>query len=72
MAARIMPERVYGWELGEGKRKPSPWPALQAMQELQVPPDMTVMLDDLKPGVEMAIGAVCAINHSPLKPPPCS
>lgn len=61
MAARITPERVYGWELGEGKRKPSPWPALQAMRELQVPAEQTVMLDDLKPGVEMAIAAVRGI-----------
>lgn len=54
----IMPERVYGWEFGAGKRKPSPWPALQAMHELQVSPEQTIMLDDLKPGVEMAIAAV--------------
>ena len=58
-----MPERVYGWELGEGKRKPSPWPALQAMKELDVPPEDTLMLDDLKPGVEMAIAAVRSLVH---------
>ena len=58
-----MPERVYGWELGEGKRKPSPWPALQAMKELDVPPEETLMLDDLKPGVEMAIAAVRSLVH---------
>ena len=59
-----MPDQVYGWELGEGKRKPSPWPAQQAMKELQVLPEETIMLDDLKPGVEMAAAAVRAIHRS--------
>jgi phosphoglycolate phosphatase len=55
---------VYGWELGEGKRKPSPWPAMEAMKELEVTPEQTVMLDDLKPGVEMAIAAVRSIRQT--------
>ena len=55
---------MYGWERGEGKRKPSPWPALDAMKELDVMPEQTIMLDDLKPGVEMAIAAVRLIRQT--------
>jgi beta-phosphoglucomutase-like phosphatase (HAD superfamily) len=37
---------------------------MEAMKELEVTPEQTVMLDDLKPGVEMAIAAVRSIRQT--------
>ena len=51
------PDLVYAWEEGEGRRKPHPWPALQAMEEAGVGPEATLALDDLSPGVQMAKAA---------------
>ena len=48
------PELVFGWEQGPGRRKPSPWPLQQIMARWQLAPDQLLMVDDLKPGWEMA------------------
>ena len=44
------PEFVYGWE----KRKPSPWPLKEIMRRTGLSPDALLMMDDLKPGKQMA------------------
>lgn len=48
------PKLVFGWEQGPGRRKPSPWPLQQIMARWQLAPDQLLMVDDLKPGWEMA------------------
>lgn len=55
-AANSLPEPdiVFGWEMPAEKRKPSPWPLQQVMRKLSLKPNDLLMIDDLKPGYEMA------------------
>ena len=48
------PELIYGWEFPPEKRKPSPWPLLDAMDKLGIDSGDVLMVDDLKPGKMMA------------------
>ncbi|MDO4481906.1 MAG: HAD family hydrolase [Bacillota bacterium] len=48
------PEMVFGWELGEGKRKPSPYPVKMIMDEYKLDESEILVIDDLKPGLDMA------------------
>ena len=48
------PDLVFGWELGPDKRKPSPWPLEQIMERFSFSPEQLLMVDDLKPGWQMA------------------
>ena len=48
------PDEVYGWERPEEERKPSPFPVLQIMQKYNLKPHEVIMIDDLKPGFDMA------------------
>ena len=36
------------------KRKPSPWPLQQVLQRFELKPEEVLMIDDLKPGYDMA------------------
>ena len=53
----FLPDLVFGWEDDLTRRKPSPWPAEEAIRRLGADPAMTAVLDDLLPGVEMAQAA---------------
>ena len=55
--AGFMPDAVYGWEDDEKKRKPSPWPINDFLQKTGIKAENTVMVDDLKPGLDMAHSA---------------
>ena len=48
------PDMVFGWELGEGKRKPSPYPIKRIMEEYSLNESEILVIDDLKPGLDMA------------------
>lgn len=48
------PELVYGWERPAEERKPSPFPLMQIMEKLHLKPEEMLMVDDLKPGFDMA------------------
>lgn len=48
------PDLVFGWELGADKRKPAPWPLEQIMKHFSLEPRQLLMVDDLKPGWQMA------------------
>ena len=48
------PDLVFGWELGADKRKPAPWPLEQIMAHVSLGPQQLLMVDDLKPGWQMA------------------
>ena len=48
------PDLIFGWEYPPEQRKPSPWPLLQIMETLCLTADQLLMLDDLKPGYDMA------------------
>ncbi len=55
-AANGLPEPtlIYGWELPREKRKPEPWALDEIMRILKLRPDDLLMVDDLKPGYDMA------------------
>ena len=48
------PDMIFGWELGPEKRKPHPWPLEQIMQKYGLTANQLLMVDDLKPGWQMA------------------
>lgn len=45
---------VYGWDLGEGKRKPDVYPLKEIMRKFNLKAEDILMVDDLKPGYDMA------------------
>ena len=51
------PDLVFGWEYPDEKRKPNPWPLRQIMEKYGLPPEEILVLDDLKPGYDMARAA---------------
>ncbi len=48
------PDAVFGWELPAEKRKPSPWPLHEIMRLFSLAPEELLVVDDLKPGFDMA------------------
>ena len=48
------PDVVYGWECPPELRKPNPWPLETIMERYSLKPEQLLMLDDLKPGYDMA------------------
>ena len=51
------PDAVYGWECPPAQRKPSPWAIGQIMARFGLKTDQVLVLDDLKPGLDMALAA---------------
>lgn len=51
---QIEPDMIFGWELGEDKRKPNPYPLNEIMRIYNLKPNELLMVDDLKPGFDMA------------------
>ena len=51
------PDLAYGWELPKDKRKPDPFALREIMRITGLPASELLMLDDLKPGYEMARAA---------------
>ncbi len=54
---RVMPDLVFGWELGPDQRKPRPYPVHETLRRLALDPGDVLVVDDLKPGVDMAKAA---------------
>ena len=48
------PDMVFGWESPPEQRKPHPYPLRQIMARFALRPEDVLMLDDLKPGYDMA------------------
>ena len=48
------PDAVYGWERPEAQRKPWPFPLEDIMARFSLRPSEMLMIDDLKPGYDMA------------------
>ena len=48
------PDLVFGWEQPVERRKPNPWPLEEIMRQLELRPEELLMIDDLKPGYDMA------------------
>lgn len=58
---KVVPTYVHGWENDESKRKPHPWPVRQILEESGVGTEDVLVVDDLRPGVEMARSAGVAV-----------
>lgn len=50
----LRPDCIYGWELGPERRKPAPYSLDQIMAAYSLSPGELLMVDDLKPGYDMA------------------
>ncbi|MCQ2557919.1 MAG: HAD hydrolase-like protein [Oscillospiraceae bacterium] len=48
------PDAVYGWERPPEQRKPNPFPMEDIIRRFSLSPDEVLMIDDLKPGYDMA------------------
>jgi phosphoglycolate phosphatase/pyrophosphatase PpaX len=53
----LMPDAVFGWEAGAGRRKPDPWPVQETLRRFSLAPGEVLVVDDLKPGILMAQAA---------------
>lgn len=51
------PDHIYGWDIPKEHRKPSPYTVLDAMKRYGLSPDEVLVVDDLKPGYDMARSA---------------
>ena len=51
------PDLIFGWESPPEERKPNPWPLEQIMARLGLRPEELLVVDDLKPGYDMARAA---------------
>lgn len=49
-----MPDAVFGWESPANERKPNPYPLEEIMRRFGFESSQLLMLDDLKPGYDMA------------------
>lgn len=52
-----MPDVIYGWDYPPEQRKPNPWPLERIMEQFSLQADELLVLDDLKPGYDMAKAA---------------
>lgn len=52
-----LPDKIYGWDLPNDKRKPSPYPVLDIIEKFNLDKEDVLVLDDLKPGLQMARSA---------------
>lgn len=50
-----IPDAVYGWERPEKERKPNAFPLEDIMRRFSLCPEELLMIDDLKPGYDMAV-----------------
>lgn len=50
----IIPDKIFGWDLEEDKRKPNPFPIEETMRLFNLNNEDILVVDDLKPGLDMA------------------
>lgn len=51
------PHRIYGWDSSPERRKPAPYALFDLMKTYKLDPCEILVVDDLKPGLEMARAA---------------
>ena len=56
------PDAIFGWEQPPERRKPQPWPLEEIMRRFALKPTELLMIDDLKPGYDMA--AACGVDFA--------
>lgn len=52
-----LPDVIYGWDIAPEMRKPAPGTLIDLMEKYSLTPDQLIMVDDLKPGYDMARSA---------------
>lgn len=52
-----MPDIIYGWDIPKEKRKPDPFTLLDIMERYSLSREEILVVDDLKPGYDMARAA---------------
>ena len=50
------PDVIYGWDIPKERRKPSPWCITNLAERYSLDPSEILVVDDLKPGYDMARG----------------
>ncbi len=50
----LTPDLIFGWEPEAYKRKPNPYPIIEIMKRFNLQCDELLVVDDLKPGLDMA------------------
>lgn len=50
----LEPDQIFDWDLGEDRRKPSPYALQEIMRLYDLRSEELLMVDDLKPGYDMA------------------
>ena len=53
----VTPDLVFGWDMGQHRRKPHPYPVLETLRRLHLDARDVLVVDDLKPGIDMARAA---------------
>ena len=56
------PDMVFGWDLPMERRKPNPFPLEKIMRTYGLAPGELLMIDDLKPGFDMA--SSCGVDFA--------
>ena len=56
------PDAVFGWEVPFERRKPMPWALEEIMRRFSLRPEELLMIDDLKPGYDMA--RACGVDFA--------
>jgi beta-phosphoglucomutase-like phosphatase (HAD superfamily) len=54
---KLVPDLVFGWDHDPERRKPHPYPLLETMRRTKFLQEEVLVLDDLRPGAEMAKAA---------------
>lgn len=54
LRCKLNPDMIFGWEEEECKRKPNPYPVMEIMKAFGLNRDEILIVDDLKPGLDMA------------------
>ena len=57
----LEPDQIFDWDLGEDRRKPSPYALQEIMRLYDLRPDELLMVDDLKARYDMATPAHCRL-----------
>jgi phosphoglycolate phosphatase/pyrophosphatase PpaX len=55
--AAVIPDLIFGWDDDPHRRKPHPYPLFGAMERFGLEKEDILVLDDLKPGADMAASA---------------
>jgi len=50
----LEPNEIFGWDLNPEHRKPNPYAIYRAMEKYDFQPSQLLVVDDMKPAVEMA------------------